>query len=133
MEIAWVVGLRCPERKEDEDRLEKCMNCPNAIWDSAVVAGLLDSGMCNVFLGKSSVATELNSIARKLTGIESFSTKESTPSDKIAVLNRILKYAKETGWSFDDQSQDDTEGHLEMLIEFCKRADEKGLEVFAGW
>jgi hypothetical protein len=133
MEIDWMVGLRCPERKEGEDRLEQCMKCPNAIWDSATVAGLLDSGMCNVFLGKSSVATELNSIARKLTGIESFSTKESSPADKIAALNRILKYAKETGWSLEGRSADDTEGHLEMLIEFCKRAEKKDLDIFAGW
>ena len=130
MEIDWVVGLRCPERKEEG---EQCMKCPDAIWDSTAVAGLLNSGMCSIFLGKSSVATELNSLARKITGIESFSTMESSSTDKIAVLSRILEYAKETGWSLDGRTQDDTEGLLEMLIEFCKRAEKKGLEIFAGW
>ncbi len=129
MEIDWMSGGKCPQR---ESRLKVCLRCASAIWGSPVVAAMLNSGMCTISLGEG-VATELNSVARKLTGIESFSTMESSPADKIAVLNRILGYAKETGWSFEDRTQDDTQGLLEMMIEFCKRAEKKGLDIFAGW
>ena len=135
MEIDWMTERKCLQTKAGNiARKERiCMKCPSAIWGSPVVAGLLNSGLCTISLGESRVATELNSIARKLTGIEGFSTKESRPAGKLAALNRILEYAKETGWSLEGRSPDDTEGHLEMLIEFCKRAEKKGLEVFAGW
>jgi len=135
MEIDWIAEGKCLQKKarNSGEGLRICSKCASAIWDSPVVAALLNSGMCTISLGESRVATELNSIAKKLTGIEGFATEEISPSGKIAVLNRILEYAKETGWSLEDRTQGDTEDLLEMLIEFCRRAEKKGLEVVAGF
>jgi hypothetical protein len=135
MENEWMAEGKCLQTKAGNiARGERiCMKCPSAIWGSPVVAGLLNSGLCTISLGERKVVKELNSIARKLTGIEIFSSKESSTADRIAVLCQILEYATETGWSLEDRSQDDTQNFLGMLIEFCERAEEKGLEIFAGW
>jgi hypothetical protein len=135
MEIEWVTEEKCLQAKARDtgEGLKMCLKCTSAIWESPVVAGLLNSGMCTISLGESRVATELNSICKKLMGIEGFATRESSPSRKMTVLNRILEYSKETGWTLEDRTQDDTRNLLEMLIEFCRRAEKKGLEVFAGF
>jgi hypothetical protein len=135
MEIEWMAGGKClqTKAKDKAEGLKTCSKCPSAIWGSPVAAGLLKSGMCTIALGESRVAAELDSIAGKLTGIERFATEESSPSDKIAVLDRILEYAKETGWSLAGLTGDDTRNLLEILIEFCKRAEKKGLDILTGW
>jgi len=135
MEIEWVTEGKCLQAKARDAGagLKICSKCPSAIWDSPAVAAFLNSGMCTISLGESRVATELNSICKKLTGIEGFATRESSPSRKMTVLNRILEYSKQTGWTLEDRTQDDTRNLLEMLIEFCRRAEKKGLEVFAGF
>lgn len=132
MEMDWMVSIKCSGTEEGEDELLKCRS-PNAIWDSPIVAALLNSGICTIFVGQSKVARELNSIAQKLTGIDDFCWKECSPAEKIGVLGEILKHARDTDWGLEDRTQDDTEGHLEMMIEFCKRAEKKGLDIFAGW
>ena len=76
------------------------------------------------------MAAELDEIGKNLSGIERFTKEESSATRKLEILNQIKSYIKTTGWAINGLSHKETLEHLDTLIEFCKRAENKGLDVW---
>ena len=131
----WLVKVNCGKAvetgKSREEHIKDCKNCPYVIWEEPkTVAGFLQT-MCGVRVGNIYRAAELDDIGKDLTGIEYFTKQDSTPSVKKGILKQIKEHAKRTGWSLKGYSTTETIDRLDTLIEFCNRAEEKGLDIWA--
>jgi hypothetical protein len=131
----WLIKVRCPYPNKDirteEERINACLRCPYVIWqEPEPVAGFMSS-MCGVRVGSIGMAAELDDIGKKLTGIPEFTKQESSPSQKLEILEKIKEHTNENGWSILGLPLKATLEHLDTLIEFCKRAKEKGLRIYA--
>jgi len=131
----WLVKARCPKPERnvsnEEGHIKTCSSCPYVIWEKPEsVAGFMHT-MCGVRVGSIGMAAELDDIGEKLTGVERFTKEESSPSFKLDVLKQMRAHAKEGAWNIEGLSQRETLKHLDALIEFCKRAEQKGLEIWA--
>ncbi len=131
----WLIKIRCwkgmEKGKNEEDHIKECLKCPYVIWETPKgVAGLFRT-MCGVRVGNVYRSAELDDIGQKLTGIAQFTKEQSSPSFKKDVLHRIKNYSQMTGWSLEGFSHKETIERLDMLIEFCKRVEQKGLEIHA--
>jgi hypothetical protein len=130
----WFVRVDCPrpdKKAENPDKhIKLCSGCPYAIWDEPEpVAGFLNT-MCGVRVGNVRVATELDEIATRLLGIECFSKHESSAAIKLSILEQVKSQILKLGWNLGGFSRKETLRHLDRLIEFCKRADAKGLKIW---
>ena len=129
----WFVKVDCPrpnkKAKNEEEHIKACSGCPFVIWERPEsVAGFMSS-MCGIRVGSIRMAAELDDIGQKLTGIAYFTKEDSNPAMKLNILQHIKEYSKRDGWSISGFLQQETLDHLDSLIEFCKRAGEKGLDV----
>jgi len=77
------------------------------------------------------MAADFDTIAEKLLGIERFTKIESNASFKLRILKQIKSHAENRGWRIEGFTQEETLKHVDILIEFCKRAESKGLKVWA--
>lgn len=131
----WFVKVDCPKldkgARNSEDHMKTCGDCPHVIWNEPQsVAGLMSS-MCGVRVGSIWMAEELDDIAENLLGIERFTKLESSAALKIQILEQIRSHAQHTNWHIQGLSQAETIAHIDTLLEFCRRADEKGLKIWA--
>jgi hypothetical protein len=129
----WFIKVECPhpnrEIKSREERVKACLACPFVIWEAPVgVAGFMKS-MCGVRVGSICMAAALDDIGERLTGIPRFTKKEARPSEKLAILEKIKSCTKQDGWRLQGFSQEETLERLDKLIEFCRRAEEKDLNI----
>lgn len=129
----WFIKVQCPhpnkEVKTEEERIKACLSCPYVIWEKPEpVAGFMCS-MCGVRVGSIGMAAELDAIGQKLAGIERFTKEDSRPSLKLEILHRIRAHVDENGWTIQGFPKTATLEHLDSLIEFCKRAEEKGVDI----
>ena len=131
----WLMKVNCSKvgekGKSEEEHINDCLECPYVIWEKPkTVAGIFQT-MCGVRVGNMSRAAQFDDIGQKLTGIEYFTKEQSSPSLKKGVLEQIKGHAKRTGWSLKGFSHRETMDRIDTLIEFCKRAEEKKLEISA--
>jgi len=129
----WFVKVKCPMTKKDisnrEEHIKTCSGCPYVIWERPeMVAGFMAS-MCGVRAGSVGMAADLDTIGKKLTGIERFTKKESDAAFKLGILKQIKMHAEKDGWKLKRLSKRETLEQLNLLIEFCKRAKAKGLDI----
>jgi hypothetical protein len=129
----WFIKAECPHPNSEinsrEERIKACLGCPFVIWEEPVtVAGFLKS-MCGVRVGNIGMAAALDYIGERLTGIPRFTKQEAGPSEQLAILEKIKACAKEDRWKLEGLSQEEILVRLDRLIEFCKRAEEKGLTI----
>ena len=87
--------------------------------------------MCGVRVGNVYRAAELDDIGQELTGIKWFTKEESSPAVKRDILEQVKNHAIRAGWSIKGFSTTETIDWLDMLIEFCKRVEQKGLGIHA--
>jgi hypothetical protein len=125
--------VECPypnkEIRTREERVKACLACPFVIWEEPeTVAGFMNT-MCGVRVGSIGMAADLDDIGQKLTGIPYFTKVDSSASMKLNILQQIKEYAQRNGWGIGGFSQQDTLEHLDSLMEVCKRAEEKGLNI----
>ena len=131
----WFVKVKCPKPatyiSSEEEHIKQCSGCPYVIWENPEsVAGFM-STMCGVRVGNIWMAKELDDIGEKLTGIEKFTKLDSSPAPKLHILKQIRTHSREGLWSTEGLSRERAFKHLDDLIEFCKRAEEKGLDIWA--
>jgi hypothetical protein len=131
----WLIKVYCwkglEKGKTEKDHINDCLNCPYVIWETPKsIAGIMRT-MCGVRVGNVYRAAELDDIGKELTGNPYFTKTESKPSLKRDILEQIKNHAKRTGWSIKGFSTTETIDRLDILIEFCKRAEEKGLDIWA--
>ncbi len=93
-----------------------------------MVAGFMAS-MCGVRAGSVGMAADLDIIGEKLTGSERFTKNESDAAIKLGILKQIKIHAEKDGWKLTRFSKRETLEQLNLLIEFCKRANAKGLDI----
>jgi hypothetical protein len=129
----WFVKADCPRPGKNinnrEEHVKACAGCPYAIWEEPQpVAGFMMS-MCGVRVGSIGMASELDQIAETLLGIEQFTELEGNVLFKLGVLKQIRSHAEHTGWKLKGFSHEETLEHLDILIEFCRRAEAKGLTI----
>jgi len=132
----WLVKVSCSKAgeigKSREQHINDCMICPYLIWEEPkTVAGTFQT-MCGVRVGNVYRAAELDDIGQELTGYPYFTKEESKASFKKDILELVKNHAQKTGWSIKGFSTTETIEWLDTLIEFCKRAEEKGLDI-AAW
>ena len=131
----WLVKVDCTKAgktgKSREEHIQDCKKCPYVIWEEAkTVAGILQT-MCGVRVGNVYRAAALDEIGKELTGIECFTKQEDPPSVKKAVLEQIKEHAIASDWSIKGYTATETIEWIDTLIEFCRRAEEKGLDIRA--
>ncbi len=131
----WFVNVKCRSPKTDvssrEELVKQCSHCPYVIWEGPEsVAGFMSS-MCGVRVGSICIAAELDDIGEAITGIQRFTKEEGSASAKLRVLWQIKAYAERDHWSIEGFSKKRTLRHLDSLIEFCRRAEKKGLDIWA--
>lgn len=131
----WLVKVSCSKAedigKSKEEHINDCLRCPYVIWqEPKTVAGFFQT-MCGVRVGNVYRAAELDDIGKELTGNPYFTKTESKPSFKRDILEQIKNHAKRTGWSIKGFSYQETIEWLDMLIEFCRRAEQKNLDIWA--
>jgi hypothetical protein len=129
----WFIKGGCPhpngEINSREERVKACLECPFVIWENPVtVAGFMKS-MCGVRVGRIGRAAELDDLGEDLTGIAYFTKENSSPSMKLKILEEIKEYAERNAWSLSGFSPQETMEHLDLLIEFCERAEKKELAI----
>jgi hypothetical protein len=131
----WFVKVKCPRPDKmisnHKEHVEVCSGCPYAIWEEPEpVAGFMSS-MCGVRVGSIGMASDLDTIAEKLLGIERFTKIESNASFKLRILKQIRSHAENKRWHIESFTREETLKHVDILIEFCKRAEAKGLKIRA--
>jgi hypothetical protein len=131
----WFVKVKCPKPNNSADshieHIKACSGCPYAIWkEPEMVAGFMAS-MCGVRVGSIGMAAELDEIAAKLSGIERFTKHESTATSKLGILEQVKSYVRKSDWKIEGLTREETSEHLDLLIEFCKTAEAKGLKIWA--
>ena len=129
----WFVKAKCPKPKRnvttEEEHIELCSGCPNVIWEKPEgVAGFMSS-MCGVRVGSVSMAAELDDVGEEISGVERFTKEDSKAQEKREILERLKTHVDENGWRIDGFSREETLEHLATLIEFCRRAESKGLDI----
>ena len=129
----WLIKAQCPKPGEivnsEKEHIKLCEDCPYVIWEKPdPIAGFMQS-MCGVRVGSISMAAEIDDIGQRLTGIERFRKRESHATTKKDILERIRAYSLCNGWTIDGLLLHETRKHLENLIEFCKRAEAKNLNI----
>jgi hypothetical protein len=129
----WFIKAECPHPNSEintrEERVKACLGCPFVIWEEPVtVAGFMKS-MCGVRVGSICMAAAIDDMGERLTGIPRFTKKQAGPSEKLAILGKIKACTKEDRWRLQGFSQEEILERLDKLIEFCKRAEEKGLYI----
>ena len=127
--------VKCPRPKKKvnnpDEHIKTCSRCPYVIWDEPkMVAGFMAS-MCGVRVGSIGMAAELDVIGEKLTGVARFTKQDGDVEFKLRILKLIRSHARNNGWRIDGFSRKETLEQLDSLIEFCKRAEAKGLSVYA--
>lgn len=131
----WLIKVSCSKaeetRKSKEEHINDCLKCPYAIWEKPTTIGGIFQTMCGVRVGNIYRAAELDDIGEKLTGNPHFTKTESNPSFKRDILEQIKRHAKRTGWGLKGFTTAETVEWLEVLIEFCKRVEKKGLDIWA--
>ena len=75
------------------------------------------------------MAAELDTIGEGISGVPRFTKEESNASRKKEILEQLKTYVNENGWKFGGLSEEETVEHLDTLIDFCKRAESKGLGI----
>jgi hypothetical protein len=131
----WFVKVNCPQpdkkANNHDEHIQLCSDCPYAIWEEPEsVAGFMSS-MCGVRVGSIGIATELDEIVTRLMGVERFSKHESSARIKLGILEQLKSFILNAGWKLAGLTRKETIQHLDRLIEFCKRADAKGLKIWA--
>ena len=132
METEWLIDVNCL-RKDNfagEPTTIVCAKCTYKIWDHSAVAAGLNSSMRSIVVGNKDVTEQLDLIAEKLTATKRFTKKDGNPSSKREILEKIRTYAKLNGWNISSLSQKQTITRLDMLIEYCKRVEAKGLSIW---
>jgi hypothetical protein len=94
-----------------------------------MVAGFMAS-MCGVRVGSIGMAASLDSIGEKLTDTAAFTEKQGQIEQKLAILRLVTSHAENNGWRFEGMSKAETNRQLGLLIEFCERANGKGLNLW---
>ena len=132
MATEWLIDANCPRKDNfaDEPVQRVCSKCLYKIWEHPGVAAGLNSGMCSIVVGNKNVTEQLDLIAEKLTGKKIFTKQEGSHSSKREILEKIRTYAKLNRWNISGLSQKQTITRLDMLIEYCKRAEAKGLNIW---
>jgi len=132
METEWLIDANCPRKDNFADNPVQrvCGKCPYKIWEHPAIAAGLNSAMCSIILGSKDVTDQLDRVAEKLTGTKRFTKQESSPSLKRDVLEKIRAYAMQNGWNISGLSHRQTITRLDMLIEYCKKAEAKGLNIW---
>ena len=129
----WFVKVKCPNSdnkvRDEVEYIELCSRCPNVIWEKPESITGVTSSMCGVRVGTICMASELDAIGERVSGVERFTKEDSDASRKRQILERLRTYAKENGWKFGGLSREETVEHLDTLIEFCRRAESKGLDI----
>lgn len=131
----WLVKVKCPRPEQnlssEEEHIRNCSGCPYVIWEKPEsVAGFMHT-MCGVRVGSIRMAAEFDEIGERLSGVERFTKMESDPSLKRNILNKIKNYTERNGWTINGLSKMETIEHLDTLIEFCKRVEDKRLDIWA--
>jgi len=131
----WLIKVKCwkglEKGKTEEDHVKDCLKCPYVIWETPKsIAGIMRT-MCGVRVGNVYRAEELDNIGEELTGNPCFTKTDGKPSVKRDILEQVKTHAQKTGWSIKGFSTTETIDWLDTLIEFCKRAEEKGLDIVA--
>lgn len=135
LETDWFVQVKCPRPdkkvRNQQEHIEACAGCAYAIWeDPQSVAGFMNP-MCGVRVGSIGMAAELDTIAEKLIGVERFTKSDSDAAFKLGILKHIRAYGEMNGWRIQGFTKKATLEHLDELIEFCKKAESKGLRISA--
>jgi len=86
--------------------------------------------MCNIVAGNKNITEQLDAIAKKLTGTKRFTKQDGNPPSKKKILEQIRAYTNQNGWNISGQSHQQTITRLNMLIEYCKRVEAKGLNIW---
>lgn len=128
----WLIDVDCPRKDNfaDEPVEEVCGKCPHKIWEHQAIAAGLNSSMCSIVVGNKFITEQLDSMAENLTGVKRFTQHNSSPSQKREVLEKIRVFAKENKWGITGLTQRQTISRLDMLIEYCKKAEAKGLDLW---
>src|SRR4030042_4855515 len=131
----WLIKVSCSKAgeigKSREEHIKDCIKCPYVIWgEPKTVAGIFQT-MCGIRVGNVYRAAALDAIEEKLSGIERFTKKDGSPTFKRNILGQIKEYTERNGWVLNGLSKVETIGHLDTLIKFCKRAEDKGLDIWA--
>ena len=129
----WFVKVKCPRPDKAatnrEQHIQACSGCPYAIWDAPEpVAGFMAS-MCGVRVGSIGMAADLDDIGERLIGVERFTKTDGHTGFKIRLLKNIRLHAENTGWRITSCDRRETLAHLDRLVEFCTKAEAKGLEI----
>ena len=129
MNIEWIIEAKCPQKEGMtlQETVRTCTECPYKIWNHPISALGSNSAMCSITLGQ--LSQDLDSIAYKAACIKEFTRENLSPAERIKILTRIKEYAKKKRWSFAGLSLSQTIDKLDMLIEYCKRAETKGLSI----
>jgi len=131
----WLIKVYCwkglEKGKTEEDHVKDCLKCPYVIWETPKSIGGIMRTMCGVRVGNVYRAAELDDIGEQLTHVKWFTKEESKASFKKDILEQIKTHAKKTEWTIKGFSATETVEWLDTLIEFCKRTEEKGLDIVA--
>jgi hypothetical protein len=132
MTTQWLIDVDCPRKDNftDEPVTRACNKCPQKIWGQPAIAAGLNSAMCSIILGDKEMIGEFDVIAEKLGGVKRFTKQDGSPSSKREILERIRAYTNQNGWIISGLSQKQTITRLDMLIEYCKKAEAKGLNIW---
>jgi hypothetical protein len=127
----WIIEAKCPQKEGMtlQETVRTCTGCPYKILEFPVSDAGVNKAMCSITLGK--LAQDLDSITFKIAGIKEFTEQKLSPVQRIESLKQIKEYAKEKRWSFAGLSLTQTIDKLDMLIDFCKRAEAKRLNILA--
>ena len=129
----WFVEVKCPRPNKgvgnEDEHIKACTECPYAIWERPeMVAGFMRS-MCGVRVGSIGMAASLDSIGERLASAARFSKSQGQIEQKLAILRLVKSHAENDGWRFGGMTKAETHRQLDLLIEFCERANVKGLNV----
>ena len=129
----WFVKVKCPKPNKEannrEEHISICSDCPYVIWEEPEMVASFMSSMCGVRVGSIGMAADLDIMGEKLLSMREFTKTESGPASKLRVLKQIKKHAENDGWKFKHFSKKETLEQLNLLIEFCRRAESKGLDI----
>ena len=130
----WFVDVKCPRPNKgvqsEAEHIKACAGCSYAIWEKPeMVAGFMRS-MCGVRVGSIGMAASLDFIGERLTGVARFTKSDGQIEQKLAILRFVKSHAENDGWRFEGMTRQETLQQLDLLIEFCERANAKGLNLW---
>ena len=129
----WFVNVRCP-KTGNKDRISEadikaCSECPNAIWETMQSKEDFMNSMCGVKVGSIRTAAEIDALAENILDLDRFTETEGSATFKLGMLMQIKSYAENIRWCIQGISREETLRHLDHLMEFCKKAEAKGLGI----